>query len=135
MSYGYDDLGRPSSYDDGTGSVTTSAYNALDRLVKVSESVPSTYTYDGTTGRALSVTDSVAGKSTAYDADGTLTGESLPGGYTMATTYDTVGNQRSVTYTDSAGAVVLSDAATYTIQDKQSGHTQTDDSTTQTDYT
>ncbi|MFD4562151.1 DNRLRE domain-containing protein [Streptomyces sp. NPDC058469] len=139
VSYGYDDLGRPTSYDDGTGSVTTSAYNALDRLVTVSDSVPSTstYTYDGTTGRALSVTDSVAGKSTAiaYDADGALTGESLPGGYSMATTYDTVGNQTSVTYTDSTGAVVLSDAATYTIQDKQSGHTQTDGSTTQADYT
>ncbi|MFI6245398.1 DNRLRE domain-containing protein [Streptomyces sp. NPDC051016] len=138
ITYGYDDLGRPTSYDDGTGSVTTSAYNTLDRLVTVSDSVPSTstYTYDGTTGRALSVTDSVAGKSTAtaYDADGALTGESLPGGYTMATTYDTVGNQTSVTYTDSTGAVVLSDAATYTIQDKQSGHTQTDGSTTQADY-
>ncbi|MEH0419384.1 DNRLRE domain-containing protein [Streptomyces sp. B21-083] len=139
VTYGYDALGRQTSYNDGTGSTTNSAYSILDRVVRVSDSVPSTstYTYDGTTGRALSVTDSVAGTSTAtaYDADGALVGESLPGGYTMATTYDTVGNQTSVTYKDSTGVIVLSDAAAYTINDKQAGHTQTDGTTTQSDYT
>ncbi|MCM2411285.1 DNRLRE domain-containing protein [Streptomyces sp. RKAG290] len=139
VTFGYDGLGRQTSYNDGTGSTTTSAYDVLDRVVKVSDSVPSTstYAYDGATGRVLSVTDSVAGTSTAtaYDADGALTGESLPGGYTLATTFDTVGNQTSVTYRNSAGVVVLSDAASFTIHDKQVSHTQTDGSTTQADYT
>ncbi|MFE4798309.1 hypothetical protein ACFRFL_25320 [Streptomyces sp. NPDC056708] len=108
VTYGYDGLGRQTSYNDGTGSITTSAYDILDRVVTVSDSVPSTstYTYDGTTGRVLSVTDSVAGTSTAtaYDADGALIGESLPGGYTLATTFDTVGNQTSVTGTPQASS-------------------------------
>ncbi|WP_079025030.1 DNRLRE domain-containing protein [Streptomyces leeuwenhoekii] len=134
----YDALGRTVSYSDGAGNTTAYTYDILDRPLTASDSVPSTttYTYDGTTGRALSVTDSVAGvsKATAYDADGALTGESLPGGYTLATTYDPAGNQTAVTYADSSGTTVLSDAATYTIHGKQTGHTQTDGGTVTTAY-
>ncbi|UIX34578.1 DNRLRE domain-containing protein [Streptomyces sp. GQFP] len=134
----YDALGRTLSYSDGAGSTTSFTYDILDRPLTSSDSVPSTttYTYDDTTGQVLSVTDSVAGTSTAtaYDADGALTGESLPGGYTLATAYDTAGNQTSVTYADSTGTTVLSDSATYTIHGKQAGHTQTEGGTLSTAY-
>ncbi|MFD5076503.1 RHS repeat-associated core domain-containing protein [Streptomyces sp. NPDC058371] len=134
----YDALGRTLSYSDGAGNTTSYTYDILDRPVTASGSVPSTttYAYDDTTGQALSVTDSVAGKSTAtaYDADGALTGESLPDGYTLAKTYDTTGNQTSVTYADSTGTTVLSDVATYTIHGKQADHTQTDGGTLSTAY-
>ncbi|MGW4274916.1 RHS repeat domain-containing protein [Streptomyces seoulensis] len=95
-----------------------------------------TYAYDATTGRARSVTDSVAGTFTAgaHDADGALTRETLPGGHTLATTYDPTGNQTSVTYADSPGTTVLSDSATHTIHGKQTGHAQTDGGTLSTAY-
>ncbi|WP_051703420.1 DNRLRE domain-containing protein [Streptomyces sp. NRRL F-5630] len=134
----YDALGRTVSYSDGAGNTTSYTYDILDRPVTASDSAPSTtsYTYDDTTGQALSVTDSVAGTSKAlsYDADGALTGESLPGGYNLARTFDTAGSQTSVTYTDSEGTTVLSDSATYTIHGKQAGHAQTDGGTLSTAY-
>ncbi|WP_275404941.1 DNRLRE domain-containing protein [Streptomyces sp. SID10815] len=134
----YDALGRTLTYSDGSGSTSSFTYDILDRPVTASDSVPSTttYAYDATTGQARSVTDSVAGTFTAgaHDADGALTRETLPGGYTLATTYDPTGNQTSVTYADSSGATVLSDSATYTIHGKQTGHTQTDGETLSTAY-
>ncbi|MFD0078566.1 DNRLRE domain-containing protein [Streptomyces sp. NPDC127166] len=134
----YDALGRTLTYSDGSGSTSSFTYDILDRPVTASDSVPSTttYTYDATTGQARSITDSAAGTFTAgaHDADGALTGETLPGGYTRATTYDPTGNQTSVTYADSSGTTVLSDSATYTIHGKQTGHTQTDGGTLSTAY-
>ncbi|MFB7493135.1 DNRLRE domain-containing protein [Streptomyces sp. NPDC056161] len=134
----YDARGRTLTYSDGSGSTSSFTYDILDRPVTASDSVPSTttYTYEATTGQARSITDSVAGTFTAgaHDADGALTGETLPGGYTLATTYDTTGNQTSVTYADSSGTTVLSDSATYTIHGKQTGHTQTDGGTLSTAY-
>ncbi|WP_329266873.1 DNRLRE domain-containing protein [Streptomyces sp. NBC_01451] len=136
IAYVYDALGRPTSYNDGAGNITTTAYDVLDRPVKVTDSVPSstTFSYD-TSGNRTGLTDSVAGTFTAsYNADGTLTAQTLPGGYTLAISTDTSGNETDRSYTDAQGSTVLSDSARYTIHGEQTGHTQTDGSTTDTAY-
>lgn len=137
VSYGFDDLGRQVTYEDGTGNTTTAAYDKLDRVVKVTDSAPSTttYTYDKA-DQVKTLTDSVAGTfSASYDADGTLTTESLPGGHTLAVTTNTEGTVTAKEYTDADGTTVLSDSASYTVHGQQAGHSQTDGSTTDTDYT
>ncbi|MFJ8112627.1 DNRLRE domain-containing protein [Streptomyces sp. NPDC096132] len=134
---GYDDLGRQTSYDDGAGNTTTTAYDVLNRPVKTTDSAPSTVTYAyGTAGSLKTMTDSVAGSFTAsYDADGTLTSETLPGAYTLTITTDPAGQTTGRTYTTSDGTTVVSDTAGHTIDGRQAGHTQTNGSTTRTDYT
>jgi RHS repeat-associated protein len=137
ITYGYDTLGRRTKYADGTGNTTTTSYDVLGRAVKRSDSAPSTvaYAYD-TRGLVRTVTDSVAGTFTAaYDADGVLATETLPGGYGLALTVDPAGHQTAKEYTAADGTTVLADAAEFTVAGRQAGHTQTDGSTTQTDYT
>ncbi|WP_327112799.1 colicin E3/pyocin S6 family cytotoxin [Streptomyces sp. NBC_01341] len=137
IAYTYDDLGRRTEYNDGAGNTTITSYDILDRPVKTTDSVPSARTYAyGATGNVTTLTDSVAGTFTGtYDADGTLTSETLPGGYTLAVTSDTTGQETNRTYVTADGTTVASDAAGYTVHGQQAGHTQTDGSTTQSDYT
>ncbi|WP_327695819.1 DNRLRE domain-containing protein [Streptomyces sp. NBC_00459] len=139
ITHAYDSLGRQISYADGSGNTTTTAYDSLNRPVTVTDSVPSTttYTYDSTTGYPAKVTDSAAGTftATAYDADGDLTAETLPGGYTLTQTYDTIGSPTGRTYTDSAGTTVLDDQADYTILGMESGHAENNGASTSTAYT
>ncbi|WP_406003042.1 hypothetical protein [Streptomyces sp. NBC_00829] len=63
-----------------------------------------------------SVTDSVAGAITArYNADGNLTTQGLPGGYTMKQEQDPTGAATSRVYTrDSDGTVLVSDRVAQT---------------------
>ncbi|WP_225839514.1 DNRLRE domain-containing protein [Streptomyces sp. NK08204] len=118
-----DMLGREISYNDGSGNTAASQYDALGRVTKVTDSAPSTttYTYDTTKdprGVETSRTDSVAGTfNAAYDADGALATEQLPGGYTLTTTQDETGTETSRVYTkDSDGTVVASDTADHSVQ-------------------
>ncbi|MEU1342194.1 DNRLRE domain-containing protein [Streptomyces sp. NPDC005827] len=122
ITTGYDKLGRIISYTDADGGTTTTEYDLLDRQVKRGNNIPSTvnYTYDHTAeprGLATKVVDSVAGTFLAsYDADGNLTEEELPGGYTLAQTLDADGNALERTYTrDSDGTLVQSDTVTRSI--------------------
>lgn len=137
----YDSLGRQTSYNDGSGNTTTTttAYDALNRPVTVSDSAPSTttYTYDSTTGYPTKVSDSIAGTftATAYDADGDLTAQTLPGGYTLTQTYDPIGAPTGRTYTDSSNTTILDDQADYTILGTEAAHTENNGATTATDYT
>ncbi|GGY50154.1 hypothetical protein GCM10010363_33830 [Streptomyces omiyaensis] len=112
----YDKLGRQVSYTDADGGVTTTEYDLLNRPVKTTDSAPSTvtYTYDTAVdprGLATKTTDSIAGDFEArYDADGSVTSEKLPGGYTLTVEEDTTGATLSRVYTrDSDGQVVYSD--------------------------
>ncbi|MFF6906215.1 DNRLRE domain-containing protein [Streptomyces sp. NPDC012389] len=115
----YDKLGRVISYTDADGGTTTTEYDLLDRLVKTSDSSPSTivYAYDHVVeprGLATKATDSVAGVfQAAYNADGSVVSQKLPGGYTLQQTEDTTGSPTQRVYTrDSDGTTVMSDAVT-----------------------
>ncbi|WSJ47841.1 DNRLRE domain-containing protein [Streptomyces sp. NBC_01317] len=138
----YDQLGRETSYADADGGTTSTQYDALDRPAKVIDSVPSTtiYTYDTAAdprGLATSVTDSVAGTLTArYDADGTLIGQGLPGGFTMKLEQDPAGTPVTRTYTrDSDGTVLVSDSVTSTVQGQVATHAGTPGVTASQSYT
>ncbi|WP_327697251.1 DNRLRE domain-containing protein [Streptomyces sp. NBC_00459] len=137
ITYTYDSLGRRIGYNDGAGNTTTTAYDVLDRKVKTTDSAPSTVTYAyATTGDLKTVTDSVAGAFTGtYDADGTLTSETLPGSHTLTVTTDPAGQETDRAYTTANGTTLLADSATYTVMGQRAGHTQTDGSTTRSDYT
>ncbi|MBK0377276.1 RHS repeat-associated core domain-containing protein [Streptomyces sp. RB110-1] len=138
----YDRLGRQISYTDADGGTTTTEYDLLGRPVKVTDSVPSTvtFTYDTSVeprGLATRTTDSVAGTFQAtYDADGSVSSEKLPGGYTLKQTEDTTGSAVERTYTrDSDGAVVYSDTVTESIHGQVASHTGWSDQTYRYDTT
>nr|WP_234422062.1 RHS repeat-associated core domain-containing protein [Streptomyces sp. CB00316] len=112
----YDKLIRLISYTDADGGRTQVQFDALDRPLKATDSVPSTvnFSYDHAAeprGLPTKTSDSVAGDFTAaYDADGGVVSEKLPGGYSLAQTRDTAGSAIARTYTrDSDGMVVFSD--------------------------
>ncbi|MEX3107202.1 MULTISPECIES: DNRLRE domain-containing protein [unclassified Streptomyces] len=125
----FDKLGRQLSYTDADSGKTTTEYDLLDRPVKVTDTSPSTvgYTYDHAAeprGLATSITDSVAGTFQAvYDADGSVTTEKLPGGYTVKQTEDTTGAAIERTYTrDSDGTVVYSDTVAESVHGQNTTH-------------
>ncbi|EMF56578.1 MULTISPECIES: DNRLRE domain-containing protein [Streptomyces] len=136
VSYGYDSLGRLISYKDGSGNTTTTEYDDLDRPVKSANSTGARTDYSYTTGGELAtVKDSVAGTFTAdYNADGALVSQSLPGGYKLRITTDTLGRPAAREYTAADGTLVVADVAEYAITGQQVGHTQTDGTTVSTDY-
>lgn len=122
LTTAYDKLGRVISYTDADAGTSTTEYDMLDRKVRESNNIPSsaTYTYDHNAeprGLATKVVDSVAGTFTAaYDADGDLVEEKLPGGYSLAQTIDAEGNALERTYTrDSDGILVQSDTVNRSI--------------------
>ncbi|WP_329202266.1 RHS repeat-associated core domain-containing protein [Streptomyces sp. NBC_01435] len=125
----YDKLGRLISYTDADGGVTTTEYDLLDRPVKTTDNTPSTvtYTYDHTAeprGMATKTTDSVAGVFQAtYSADGSVSTQKLPGGYTLRQTEDTTGAPIERTYTrDSDGESVLTDTVTRSVLGQVTTH-------------
>ncbi|MFJ3861944.1 DNRLRE domain-containing protein, partial [Streptomyces sp. NPDC090085] len=125
----FDKLGRQTSYTDADGGTTTTEFDLLGRPVKVSDSVPSTvtYTYDHSLeprGMATKTTDSVAGVfQAAYDSDGSVTSEKLPGGYTLSVTEDTTGAAVKRTYTrDSDGVLIVSDTTSESIHGQVTAH-------------
>ncbi|MFE5998853.1 DNRLRE domain-containing protein [Streptomyces sp. NPDC056454] len=129
LTKGYDRLGRLIAYADADAGRTTTEYDLLDRPVKVTDTAPSTtvYTYDHTAepgGMATSMTDSVAGTfGYAYDADGNIKEERLPGGYRLAIGTDTNGTAVSRTYTRSDGTMVYSDTVNSSVHGQTVGHT------------
>jgi RHS repeat-associated protein len=142
ITHTYDQLGREVSYSDGAGNTATTQYDALDRVVKTTDSAPSTttYTYDTAKdprGLETSRTDSVAGTFAAtYDADGDLTTESLPGGYTLTVSQDETGAVTSRVYTqDSDGTIVASDATDESVHGQVVADTDTAGQTRTRTYT
>ncbi|MFF3137706.1 DNRLRE domain-containing protein [Streptomyces mirabilis] len=137
----YDTLGRLISYKDGAGNTETTAYDSLDRVVTQSDSAPSTrsWTYDTSAdprGIATGLHDSQAGDlAAAYDPDGNLVQESLPGGVKLAVSYSQTGEQTSRAYTAGDGTVLFSETAQYDIDDHVTQRTQTAGKTVSTDYT
>ncbi|WP_236246931.1 DNRLRE domain-containing protein [Streptomyces sp. CC210A] len=125
----YDKLGRQVSYTDADGGVTTTEYDLLNRPVKTTDSVPSTvtYTYDTAVeprGMITATTDSIAGTfAVTYDADGSISTEKLPGGYTLKVEKETTGATTSRVYTrDSDGQTVVADTVEESIHGQVTAH-------------
>ncbi|NHA00779.1 hypothetical protein G5V59_14665 [Nocardioides sp. W3-2-3] len=104
----FDDWGRPTSYsiDNGSGAeITTTTYNASGDVSAVTDPRgTTTYQYDGTDaagkeehrGEVTKVATSRPGAadvefSGAYDANGTLVYQNLPGGLVQRTVVDNAG--------------------------------------------
>ncbi|MFP1628972.1 RHS repeat-associated core domain-containing protein [Streptomyces sp. 5K101] len=125
----YDKLGRLISYTDADGGITTTEYDLLNRP-ETTDNSPSTvtYTYDHAVeprGLATKATDSVAGIfQAAYDADGSVLSQKLPGGYTLQHTEDTTGaSVRRRTYTrDSDGVSIMTDTVTRSVLGQVTTH-------------
>ena len=83
-SFGYDLNGNQTRYTDGRGNRWYTTYNPWN--AKESQIEPATTAYS-------SPADSTT--TYAYDADGRLTTETLPGGVTQSFDYDAMGNLRS----------------------------------------
>lgn len=107
---GYDDFGRVVSYadnDQATGSQvnsTATAYDSAGRVHTVTDAHgTTTYTYNQNGDyRDTATTMNVSGLgdiTAAYDADGNLTTQTLPGGIVQATTTDEAGQTTSRTVT------------------------------------
>ncbi|MFF0506301.1 DNRLRE domain-containing protein [Streptomyces fimicarius] len=129
IAYLYDALGRQISYTDADGKKATTAYDLLDRPVTETDDAPSTttYTYDTSTeprGLATKVTDSIAGDFTAaYDADGEVTTEHLPGGLTLTHTLDETGNETGRRHArDTDDETIIADTALYNVHEQQTLH-------------
>jgi large repetitive protein len=81
VSYGYDLAGHKTRYTDGRGDSWYWTYNALG--TQDAAVVPAAGSYTTAANRVTSY---------VYDADGDLTGETLPGGVTQSATYDSLGD-------------------------------------------
>jgi RHS repeat-associated protein len=102
VSYTYDPLGRLSRKDLGNGTFTTYTYDAAGELLTEVNSAPGgavnssfAYTYDAE-GRRTSMTTQGGTTTYAYDDVGQLTLVTMPGGRTIAYTYDAAGNRVKV---------------------------------------
>jgi RHS repeat-associated protein len=99
----YDGLGRLTSYTDADGTVSTFAYDLLDRPTTTTDGRGTrTYGYDGGTerrGLATSVVDSQAGTYTAsYSANGTVVAQQWPNGVTVQVEPNEDGEAVGITY-------------------------------------
>lgn len=100
--------GRPKTYKDTDGKVTTTAYDANGRVESVTDPTGTTTNkYDGPTGNLTSEVVTGAGTFTAaYDAAGAITTQSLLGKVNRTTIYDRTGQETALVYTDTTGAEI-----------------------------
>ncbi|HWM55150.1 MAG TPA: DNRLRE domain-containing protein [Solirubrobacterales bacterium] len=103
----HDTLGRPISYEDADGNLSSTGYDLLSRPVITSDGKGvQTRTYDPTSGLLVQLNDSAAGTFTAsYDADGKLAEVGLPNGLTAEITYDEVGAPVHLSYEKTTNCV------------------------------
>lgn len=96
----YDPLGRPTTYEDADGNLSSASYDLAGRPVTTSDGKGiQTRTYDPTSGLLVKLEDSGAGTFTAsYDADGSLREQGLPNGLVAKTTYDETGAPIHLSY-------------------------------------
>jgi RHS repeat-associated protein len=111
VTTGYDAWGRQTTFQPGE-QATTTVYDAAGRAATVTDANGSTtYTYDGTDaagkterrGLATKVDVTTAGSTWsstgAYDADGSLVTQKLPGGITQTSELDNAGEPVGLRYT------------------------------------
>ncbi len=111
----YDGWGRQTGYTNipagATADTSTTTYNALGQIVEVVDNQTTTeYSYDGTdangntetrglvTGVTVSAGGSSWSASAAYDGQGQVVVEDLPGGISRTHEYDTGGELTALTY-------------------------------------
>ncbi|MER7243185.1 RHS repeat-associated core domain-containing protein [Kribbella sp. NPDC000426] len=112
VTTGYDAWGRQTSYQPSGDAATTTVYNAAGDVATVTDPNGTTsYTYDGTDAAGktehrgiVTKVDVTSAGSTwtstgAYDSDGTLITQKLPGGVTQNTDLDNVGEPSGLSYT------------------------------------
>lgn len=108
---GYDSWGRATTYEPATGQVTTTTFDTFGRLASIADpkgartfgygndvagnperrNLPTSLTVTGGPGGSLAFTG-------AYDADGILTTQKLPGGITQHTSVDLAGEPIGLEY-------------------------------------
>jgi RHS repeat-associated protein len=103
----FDKVGRPVSYEDADGNLSTTTYDLLGRPKVISDGKGfQEFSYDATSGELTRMTDSAAGSFTAtYNADGAMLAEGLPDGVTAETTYDATGSPVDLRYQKTTGCV------------------------------
>jgi RHS repeat-associated protein len=112
VSTTYDALGRPTSYRDADGNLSTVTYDLLGRPVTTNDGRGAqTRTYDPDSGLLTELEDSAAGTFTAgYDSDGNLIAEGLPNGLVAESTYDEAGQLTDLAYNKAGSAWLDFDA-------------------------
>ncbi|MER6629027.1 RHS repeat-associated core domain-containing protein [Streptomyces sp. NPDC000987] len=119
-----DVLGREIAYDDGAGNVTRTEYDNRDRKIRVTDSAPSTvtYDYDNPAGLPSRIHDSVMGTigdvTGSYDSDGRLYKEVLPWNMNVEFDLDPTGSETSRYWHWESGWTVQGESTSQNIHDQ-----------------
>ncbi|MFB8128593.1 DNRLRE domain-containing protein [Streptomyces mirabilis] len=117
-------LGREIAYDDGAGNVTHTEYDSRGRKIRVTDSAPSTvtYDYDNPAGLPSRVHDSVMGNigdvTGSYDSDGRLYKEVLPWNMNVEFDLDPTGTETSRYWHWESGWTVQGESTSQNIHDQ-----------------
>ncbi|MFB7739350.1 DNRLRE domain-containing protein [Streptomyces sp. NPDC056112] len=119
-----DVLGREISYDDGAGNVTRTEYDNRDHKIRVTDSAPSTvtYDYDNPAGLPTRIHDSVMGTvgdvTGYYDSDGRLYKQKLPWNMDVEFNLDPTGTETSRYWHWESGWTVQGESTSQNIHDQ-----------------
>ncbi|MFF7647414.1 DNRLRE domain-containing protein [Streptomyces canus] len=119
-----DALGREITYDDGAGNVTRTQYDNRDRRIRVTDSAPSTvtYDYDNPAGLPTRIHDSVMGTigdvTGSYDSDGRLYKQKLPWNMDVEFNLDPTGKETSRYWHWESGWTVQGESTSQNIHDQ-----------------
>ncbi|MGV9628847.1 DNRLRE domain-containing protein [Streptomyces sp. NPDC003487] len=117
-------LGREIAYDDGAGNVTRTEYDNRGRKIRVTDSAPSTvtYDYDNPAGLPTRVHDSFMGTigdvTGSYDSDGRLYKEVLPWNMNVEFNLDPTGTETSRYWHWESGWTIQGESTTQSIHDQ-----------------